>query len=247
MANRFYENVASLVQGTLARAEAVESKHDAVENGFLLVANEMNRSIRFTDGTPGESNFQLASTAAQRAGRVLGFNSVGAPEVISGTFNWRGNWAPGIAYAINDTVRAPESLNFSLYVVTTAHTSAGSMSTDISANRLALAVDLQELQRFIRKFRIVTSSQSLVAGDDVFVDVSGGSVTLTLPASPVITDQPITVCHAGGNVVSSNITIARNGKLIMGLAEDMTVNTPNASFELAFMNDALGWRLVKGC
>jgi hypothetical protein len=107
-------------------------------------------------------------------------------------------------------------------------------------------IDLQELQRFIRKFQIVTANRTAVAGDDLFVDVTSGPVTITLPAAPVLSDQPITVCHAGGNIAANNITIARNGKPIMGLAEDMTVNTANASFELAFMNDTLGWRLVKG-
>jgi hypothetical protein len=49
--------------------------------------------------------------------------------------------------------------------------------------------------------------------------------------------------HVGGNIANFPITIARNGKLIMGLAENMTVDTANASFGLAFCNDSFGWRI----
>jgi hypothetical protein len=246
MANRFYGNTPTLVQGQSARAEAVEAKHNEVEGGFLAVANEMNRAIRFTDGTPNEAAFQMAATSAQRANKLLGFSAAGNPDLFSSTFVWRGNWTSSAFYAVNDVVRGPESANYSIYIVTTSHTSAGSIATDISAGRLAVMIDLQEMQRFIRRFQIVTTNYNAVPGDDLFVDVTAGAVTITLPAAPVLSDQPISICHAGGNVAANNITIARNGKLIMGLAEDMTVNTGNASFELAFVNDTLGWRLVKG-
>ena len=75
------------------------------------------------------------------------------------------------------------------------------------------------------------------------VDVTNGPVTLVLPPAPIITDQPINVMHVGGVVGNNPITIDRNGKRIMGLLEDMTVDTPNASFGLAYCNDTLGWRV----
>jgi hypothetical protein len=143
-------------------------------------------------------------------------------------------------------VRAPEAQSFSLYVVTVSHTSAGAIATDIGAGRLSVAVDLSEMQRFIRKFQIITSNYTAVSGDDLFVDVTAGALSITLPAAPLLSDQPITICHAGGNVVANNITVLRNGKPIMGLNEDMIISTNNASLELAYMNSVAGWRLTKG-
>lgn len=96
-------------------------------------------------------------------------------------------------------------------------------------------------------YSIVTSADSPVAaaaGQNYFVDVSTGAVTITLPAAPVLGDAPIGVCHVGGTIASNLITIARNGKPIMGLAEDMTVAITNANFRLGFCDNTRGWRLL---
>lgn len=246
MPSRFFDNVVTLLQGTSARAEAVEAKHETIDGAFGLVANELNRAIRFTDGSPAESDFQLASTAAQRAQKLLGFDATGKPEVRGGTFTWRGNWATATSYATNDTVRAPAAQFFSLYVATSSHIAAADIATDINAGRLSIAVDMTEVYRFVRRYQLVTGSKVAVAGDDLMVDVSAGPVSITLPASPSINDQPIHVVHVKGNIAANPITIVRNGNRIMDLDEDMTVNTPTASFELAFCDATSGWRLVKG-
>ena len=41
------------------------------------------------------------------------------------------------------------------------------------------------------------------------------------------------------------LTIARNGKLIMGDAADMTVNTEGAALELMFVDNTQGWVLMQ--
>lgn len=248
MPSRFFDNTTTLLQGQLARAEAVEAKFELVDTALLGVANELNRAIRFTAGTPDEDDFQLAHTAAQRANQIIGFNGAGAPELRSGTFTWRGDWATAQTYLVNQVVRAPQANFFSHYVCVVQHVS-GVFATDLAAGRWQLIHDMTEVFRFVRRFQIITAAQSpyaAVAGDDLFVDVSAGAVQITLPAAPTIADQPICVCHFAGNVVANNITIARNGQAIMGLAENMTVNTPNASFELSFARATEGWRLVKG-
>lgn len=248
MANRFWTWVQNIADGSTARAEQVNAQYSGIDGGLKNVENEMNRTIRFTDGgVPAEDAFQVAQTAAQRSNLLLGFDSLGNVALKSGVFTWRGNWTgPNTGYNINDIVRAPSSHNLSLYVATAQHISAASFAADLGAGRWALAVDLSQVERAIKKFQIVTTSQTLVAGDDVFVDVSAGAITLTLPTTPSISDQPIHVCHVGGNIAANPITIARNGQRIMGLTEDMTVNLNNAAFELAFCDATRGWRLIKG-
>jgi len=68
-----------------------------------------------------------------------------------------------------------------------------------------------------------------------------GPITVTLPASPSENDV-IGFLDAKGTFDTNSLSIARNGKLIMGLAQDMVVNTKNISFELIYING--DWRLI---
>ena len=73
------------------------------------------------------------------------------------------------------------------------------------------------------------------------VDTSNGPLTLTLPASPSDKTQ-IKILDVTGNFKINPIIVARNGSTIMGLAEDMTVCTPNVSFGLLYYSG--DWRIV---
>lgn len=96
-------------------------------------------------------------------------------------------------------------------------------------------------------FSIKTAADSPVtasAGQNYFIDVSSGPVTVTLPAAPALSDAPIGIVHVGGTIGSNPITVARNGKPIMGLAENLTVDITNANFRLAFCDNTRGWRIL---
>jgi hypothetical protein len=80
----------------------------------------------------------------------------------------------------------------------------------------------------------------------LLVDVTAGPVTVVLPASPTLGNQPVGVTHLDGNIAANNITINRNGQKIMSLTEDMIVSDPNASLMLGFSDAARGWRLIRG-
>ena len=88
---------------------------------------------------------------------------------------------------------------------------------------------------------ITTGTTVAVAGDMLLADKSGGNITVTLPASPSVGDEPISVTHVAG--ASNTLTIGRNSKLIMGLAEDLVIDTANASIVLYWSGDTNGWRL----
>lgn len=243
-----WQFLSELVPGTNARAEQVNDNLEQIEAAFAEVGNELNRTIRFTNGpVPSEGAFQIAATPAERAGRLLAFNAAGTGlELASRLLNPRGTHLTGTAYQIGDVVQATATM--SLYMCLVAHT-ATVFATDLAASRWALLLDNSAAYQAARAFRIVNFANSpaqLAPGDDVFVDVSAGPVTLVLPASPVITMQSISITHVEGNVVANPITIARNGARIMSLLEDMAVNTPNAALELGYCDSARGWRLVRG-
>jgi len=89
----------------------------------------------------------------------------------------------------------------------------------------------------------VTSNITLTANSKYFVDTSAAR-TLTLPTTPTM-GQEISIIDGTGNAATNNITIARNGNKIQGLAEDMTVSTNRAAFVLAYYNAANGWLLTQ--
>lgn len=80
-------------------------------------------------------------------------------------------------------------------------------------------------------------SKTLAVGES-YVVTSGGQ-TITLPASPSGGDS---VSISVGNF--TNTTVGRNGQNIMGLAEDMTIDTAYAGFVLRFHDATNGWRIV---
>jgi hypothetical protein len=68
--------------------------------------------------------------------------------------------------------------------------------------------------------------------------VTADNITITLPASPA------SGWEVGINNTSTfkNIIIARNGKLLMGFSEDMTIDISYATVCLVY-NSTVGWRI----
>jgi hypothetical protein len=89
---------------------------------------------------------------------------------------------------------------------------------------------------------VVTSSLTVVAKGGYFVNTSGGAITATLPAAPVLGDF-ISFIDYNGTFDTNNLTIARNGKPIQGAAEDLTVSVERAGLTLVFTDNTQGWLL----
>jgi hypothetical protein len=81
-----------------------------------------------------------------------------------------------------------------------------------------------------------TTQTAVAATHYILTNVA--ATTVTLPASPSSGD---TVWVTVTNSRTTNV-IARNGKTIMGVAEDMTIDNQNATVELRFVDSS--WRLV---
>ena len=65
-------------------------------------------------------------------------------------------------------------------------------------------------------------------------------LTVTLPASPANGDS-IKISNLSG---VATCILARNGSLIMGVAADLTLDTPSASFELVYSGATKGWVII---
>jgi len=94
------------------------------------------------------------------------------------------------------------------------------------------------------RWSIVNSADTIEKSEGFMVDTTGGPVTVTLPVSAQIGDT-IRIADVAGNFAVNNCTIARNGHNIMGLAQDMTLDTQYASIGLLYSNATYGWILTE--
>jgi len=92
--------------------------------------------------------------------------------------------------------------------------------------------------------QIATSTPIAASDDDeILVDTSSLAITVNLPGSPTLGDR-VRIIDGAGNASSFNITVGRNGEVIMGIAADFVINVDNAGGEFVYMNVANGWRVV---
>lgn len=85
---------------------------------------------------------------------------------------------------------------------------------------------------------IVTASTSITAAvNKHYVLTAATLATVTLPASPTISD---TIYVTVANGLTTNV-VARNGQNIQGLAEDLTLNAAYAAVQLRYSDATEGW------
>ena len=136
---RYYDNSAQSQRfqpGTTVRSDEVDAKFDSVASGFSSVESDIDRSLKLT-----ADNFdhEISATATQRRNKVVGFDGQGAMALLGG-FSWRGDYASGTEYFVNDVFRDPTTKN--LLVVDERHTGGASIDT----TKVSLAIDVSDVE-----------------------------------------------------------------------------------------------------
>ena len=92
-----------------------------------------------------------------------------------------------------------------------------------------------------KKWRAISSAETIQAGAQILANTNGGAVTITLPASPA-TGDTVNFVDQGYDFNTNALTVGRNGSNIANSAADLVVNTQGAAFGLVYSGDATtGW------
>ena len=189
----------------------------------------------------GSTNFTFDGTTAT-ALNIVATNSTVTNAVFSSTANFltrsevRFQDAAGGEYVglrSSTTVSASYTLN----LPTATGTANQVIQTDGSGNLSFATVSGGAQWQAVQ-----STSFTATAKYGYFVNTTSAAITATLPASPTIGDF-ISFVDYNATFDTNNLTIARNGKNIQGLAEDLTVNQERAAFTLVYVDTTQGWLL----
>jgi hypothetical protein len=136
-------------------------------------------------------------------------------------------------------LHAPATIasNYTLTLPSTTGTANQVIQTDGSGNLSFATVSGGAAWQAVK-----SGNFNVTVKEGYFVDTTSTAITATLPASPVIGDFVSFIDYAG-TFDTNNLTIARNGKNIQGVAEDLIVATERAGLTLVFVDNTQGWLL----
>jgi hypothetical protein len=212
-------------------AETHEQALDKLTMICQVLNEALDRTIQYPATEVGATS-QLLPSATTRANAVLTFDEDGVPDVLSKQELIDDLSLLDPAVTIGTAGRALLALESIATMELLGRTSAG------SGNAESITVTAAGLGLLQQAFS--AQATSFTAEVNTAYWITGNSVVVTLPAAPADGDM---VRIANGAAVTG-CSIARNGKTIMGVAEDLTVDVPNFSVTLIYRSATTDWRLV---
>jgi hypothetical protein len=130
------------------------------------------------------------------------------------------------------------------YLDTSLVFKGASFSTTLAytAPTAARTVTLRDLSGTVQlESPVATKSANFDAERNNIYFIDTNAIVATLPAAPAVGDT-VQFIDAVGTLTT--FTVGRNGKPIMSLAEDLTVDVTYFAFSLVFQGDTNGWRIA---
>lgn len=98
--------------------------------------------------------------------------------------------------------------------------------------------------RLQSRWLIKSSAYTAKTGDKVAVDLTSATVSITVPAAPILGDN-VFLLDAQGQAATHTLTVIRGSNLIAGVASNLTISTNNAATELVWVAGATGWQVIR--
>jgi len=217
-----------------------DARADTRADARITAANIENLNNVTVSGVANNHMLQYDSTSSawKNVAQVLGGGGVAvSTQSFSGngvqtafTASATGISNENVIISINGIVQRPVG----------AYTVSGQVITFSSAPLAGTNnIEVRALATGEAGFSVITSALTVISGGRYAVDTSSAAVTCTLPASPSAGDA-IFFMDAGGAFNTNNLTLARNGKTIMGAASDLLVTVNNDSVGVVY--NGATWR-----
>ena len=208
------------------------------DKGFKLVYSDGTNVTDVPLGVPGGSNTQIQFNNSGSFGGSANLTWDGTNFVIDSEGALRLGDASGSAYV---GLKAPATITgdtaYTLTLPTATGTANQVLQTDGSGNLSFATVAGGAAWQAVK-----TGNFNVTAKEGYFVDTTSTAITATLPSSPTLGDFVSFIDYAG-TFDTNNLTIARNGKNIQGVAEDLTVSVERAGLTLVYVDTTQGWLL----
>ena len=168
--------------------------------------------------------------------------------------NWYDSYADKLYLYVNDGTgnqwvdQSPPTTFASLTI--TGNTASGNLLTagtvsatgNITGN--VFIGNGSQLTGVTMSWSIANSNATMSVNRGYFVDTTGGAKTMTLPTGATIGDT-VRINDLAGTFGANNLTVARNGSNIQGVADDLVVSVNQSSFGLVYSNGTYGWKLLE--
>ena len=90
--------------------------------------------------------------------------------------------------------------------------------------------------------REVSTTYQAVVNDRILANTTSAAFTITLPLSTgLLNNDTIQIIDVGNLAGTNNITVARNGALINGVADNLTIDLNQAIVTLIYTGVTNGW------
>jgi len=157
------------------------------------------------------------------SGSIVGSSAVAS---LSGSFTGSGH------ITLADTASLVISASYAL-------TASYSVTSSLSVSSSYAVTASYVLGAISKSYPTQTFSTDFNFIKDVYHIVNTVEITGSLPSTPLNGDQVGLL-----NLGSSNPLVNRNGNNIMGLSQNLTVDSENASFQLLYSDATNGWIFV---
>ena len=206
------------------------------DKGFKLVYSDGTNITDVPLGVPGGSNTQIQFNSSGSFGGSANLVWDGTNFQIGSQGDLRLGDSDNSNYV---ALHAPTTIasNYTLTLPTATGTANQVIQTDGSGNLSFATVSGGAAWQAVK-----AADFNVTAKEGYFVNTTSAAITATLPSSPTLGDFVSFIDYAG-TFDTNNLTIARNGKNIQGVAENLTVSVERAGLTLVFTDNTQGWLL----